>query len=678
LSDPLFARRQTLVRFAGGVRKLSFFTELKRRDAYKVAVTYAFVAWLIVQIASTVLPTFHSPEWVLQALVVIVALGFPVALVLAWAFELTPEGIKRTDETEPATSKSRAWIYVALIAAIFSLGLFFFGRYSVSKPEASSGDKSIAVLPFESLSEDKNNAYFADGIQDEILARLSKIADLKVISRTSTQRFRSAPSDLREIGQKLGVSNILEGSVQKSGDAVRVTVQLIQAANDSHLWAETYDRRLSDVFGVESEVAQKIAASLEAKLTGREKEAIASIGTKNPRAYEFYLRGLSQRNKGSQPDTKQRIDAYRGAVELDPNYADAWAQLAIEQAIIFRSPEQSEVLGQNARVAAEAALRLAPDSAQAHQAMGLYYGYCRGDYQAALTELEKAQERAPNDGAILSALGTFQRTRGQVDEAVTTMQKAAELDPLNLSVWRMLASTYSGLRRFADARSMLERALALEPGDMDVIGGIALNYQAEGNLDEAWKILSQHPFQTPVEWAFVPYCEQYLLWRDYGFLIETIKGMHLESNSYSPIINAANDVLLANFYFLNRERDLAIQHAQKAEREMQELRAKKLVLYELSANYIQMAAREGNRAEVQREIDYVSAKIGDNKWLAADAESWAAAGYALLEDFEKALSLLQDSLAKPNGITIAYLQLDPVWDGVRSDPRFQRLINAQR
>jgi TolB-like protein len=657
----------------------NFFAELKRRNVYKVAVAYAVIGWLLIQACSILFPTFEAPGWVMKVFVTVIVAGFPIALIIAWAFEMTPEGMKRTENVSSAEHipqwSKRKFVTLIVIVALIAAGLLAFQIWRARDLAKNAGQaqKSIAVLPFESLSEDKSNAYFAEGIQDEILARLSKIADLKVISRTSTERFKSAPSDLREIAQKLGVSNILEGSVQKSGDAVRVTVQLIQATNDSHLWAETYDRKLSDVFGVESEIAQKIASSLEARLTGREKETIASVGTKNPQAYEYYLRGLAQRNKSNEADTKERIDAYRRAVELDPNFADAWAMLAIEQAIIFRSPDQSEELGENVRHAAETALRLEPDSALAHQAMGLYYGYCRDDNQAGLEQLEIAREGAPNDGTILSALGHFQRTRGKIDEAVATMKKAAELDPLNLDVWKMLATTYNGLRQFADARSMLKRAFALAPDDIDVIGGLAASYQAEGNLDAAWQILKARPFQNPVEWAFVAYTDQYLFWRDYGFLIGTIKSMNLESDNYPPIINTANDVFLANLYFLNQERDRAFEYARKAEREMQELRGKKLVLYELSANYIQMAARAGNRAEVQREIDYVFAKMGDNKWLSADAESWAAAGYALLGDLDKALPLLQDSLAKPNGITIAYLKLDPAWDGVRNDPRFQKL-----
>ncbi|PZR78824.1 MAG: hypothetical protein DLM52_02270 [Chthoniobacterales bacterium] len=661
----------------------NFFAELKRRNVYKVAVAYAVVGWLLVQVATQVFPFFEIPNWAVRLIVLAIVIGFPLALVVAWAFELTPEGIKRTesvDELPAGNSRSYLWLCVAAIAGVLSLGLFFLGRLTAPAKQSGSAEvssKSIAVLPFESLSEDKDNAYFANGIQDEILARLSKIADLKVISRTSTQRFKSAPSDLREIAAKLGVANILEGSVQKSGEAVRVTVQLINAANDSHLWAETYDRKLSDVFGVESDIAQKIASSLEAKLTGREKAAITSVGTKNPEAYEFYLRALAQRNRSSDPDILQRINAYRRAVELDPNYADAWAMLAIEQANYFDGPQKSEELEKNIRVAAETALRLAPDSARAHEAMSLYYGVCRNDNAAALAELEIARERAPNDGGILSELGVFQRAQGKVDEAVATMKKAADLDPLNINVWKTLALTYNGLRQFTEARAMLDHALVLEPEDLDVIGGLAAQYQAEGNLGAAWKILSPHPFPSPEEWACVIYHEQYYLWRDYGFLIETIKAMNLESKSYPPLINAANDVLLANLYFLNQEHDFALPHAQKAEREMQELRAQKLVLYEVSAAYIEMAARAGNRAEVQREIDYVFAQVGDNKWRLPAAESWAAAGYALLGDFDKALPLLQDSLAKPNGITIADLRLNPAWDSVRNDPRFQKLLESK-
>jgi TolB-like protein len=270
----------------------NFFTELRRRNVYKVAVAYAVVGWLLVQIATQVFPFFDIPNWAVRLVVLLVAVGFPIALIVAWAFELTPQGIMRTetaDRTATGGTKRGSvhgpWIYVVLLGIVFSVGLFLFGRYSA--PRISSGEdrrppavaeslpqKSIAVLPFDNLSEDKGNAYFAEGIQDEILTRLAKVADLKVISRTSTQRFKSAPSDLRDIAKQLGVMNILEGSVQKSNDQVRVNVQLINALTDAHLWAEIYDRKLTDLFTVESEIAKTIAEALQAKLTGSEKSAM--------------------------------------------------------------------------------------------------------------------------------------------------------------------------------------------------------------------------------------------------------------------------------------------------------------------------------------------------------------------------------------------------------------------
>src|SRR5881396_2917726 len=272
----------------------TFFAELKRRNVYKVAVAYIVAGWALSQGVAQVFPVFDIPNWVIRLIVVLIVVGLPIALVLSWMFEITPEGIKRTGAADAVGQHSRGdtWIYIVIVAAAFSIGLFFLGRYSAGNkesglPPAAAGslpEKSIAVLPFDNLSRDPDNAYFAEGVQDEILTRLAKVADLKVISRTSTQHFKSAPADLKEIAKQLGVANILEGSVQKSSGQIRISVQLINALNDSHLWAETYDRKLIDVFQVESDLAQKIATSLEAKLTGREKNDISSVGTKNSQA----------------------------------------------------------------------------------------------------------------------------------------------------------------------------------------------------------------------------------------------------------------------------------------------------------------------------------------------------------------------------------------------------------
>ena len=280
------------------------------------------------------------------------------------------------------------------------------------------------MLPFESLSEDKANAYFAEGIQDEILTRLAKIADLKVISRTSTQKYKTAPNNLREIAEQLGVATVLEGSVQKAADQVRISVQLVNAMNDSHIWAETYDRKLIDIFQVESDVAQKIAAALKAKLTGHEKEEIQIVGTKNPQAYDALLHALALRNSQSMVDLEKQIEFSRQAVDLDPNYADAWANLALTETYKSASPWQSKELKEGARVAAETALRLAPNSANAHKAMGLFYHHGLKNDHAALTELETARERAPNDGGVLAVIGFIQRAQGRIDDALVTLKES--------------------------------------------------------------------------------------------------------------------------------------------------------------------------------------------------------------------------------------------------------------
>jgi TolB-like protein len=318
--------------------RAQFFRELKRRNVYKVAIAYAVVAWLLIQIASILFPTFEAPVWVMKVFVAIVVLGFPIALIFAWAFELTPEGIKRSEDVAPSVSithrTGRKLVAGIAVPAVMAAALLAYQLLreprsttsdSNSAPSAGIPDKSIAVLPFDSLSEDKANAYFAVGVQDEILTRLAKVRDLKVISRTSTQQYQSKPGNVAEVAKQLGVAHLLEGSVHKAGDAVRVNVQLIKADGDSHLWAETYDGKLTDMFAFQTDVAQRIAKSLEATLTGREKQAINHIGTKVPAAYDAYLRGLALRNAQSREEQNQLLAYCRQAVALDPNYAAAWS-----------------------------------------------------------------------------------------------------------------------------------------------------------------------------------------------------------------------------------------------------------------------------------------------------------------------------------------------------------------
>src|SRR6266487_1028605 len=335
----------------------NFFAELKRRNVYKVAVAYAVVGWLVIQVSSTVLPAFHAPEWVVQTLIVLLAIGFPIALVIAWAFELTPEGLKRAEDVDallatnvgvapPARPKSHAWIYVVAIGAVLSIGLFLLGRYTArsdavsrstseelrrDKQSSSIPQKSIAVLPFENLSDEKANAYFAEGIQNEILTRLASVRDLKVISRTSTAKYQSKPDNLKTVAQDLGVSTVLEGAVQKAGEIVRVNVQLINTHSDTHLWAKSYDREVKDVLGVESEVAEEIAEALRANLSPNESHALAAVRTPDTEAYDLFLRGeyeLRQAENSRTAEAYDRADVfYRQALARDPNFAEAAAEL---------------------------------------------------------------------------------------------------------------------------------------------------------------------------------------------------------------------------------------------------------------------------------------------------------------------------------------------------------------
>ena len=475
-----------------------FFSELKRRNVYKVAVAYAIVGWLLVQVATQVFPFLEIPNWVVRLVIALVVIGFPIALVIAWAFEATPEGIKRTEVADamPVSAATRrkkhAWIYVVVIAAAISVTLFFLGRYTAGNKSVASVPnelpaKSIAVLPFDNLSRDPDNAYFAEGVQDEILTRLAKVADLKVISRTSTQRFKSAPSDLREIAKQLGVMNIVEGSVQKANDQVRVNVQLINAMTDAHLWADTYDRKLIDIFSVESEIAKTIADTLQVKLTGSEKQMMTAQPTTDTAAYELYHKGRSLWEKRTGDNIPKAIAFFQQAIERDPNYALAYAGLASAYILSpFYTGADRREAGSKAKEAALKALRLDPNLAEAHAALGKVLFFSEIDLAGATREYKRAIELKPNDADAhhwfsndsLAALGQF-------DEAIAEGKRSVELDPLSIVINADLGETFFYARRFDESVAQLRKTLEIDPTSFYAHDNLGIALQAKGDLSGA-------------------------------------------------------------------------------------------------------------------------------------------------------------------------------------------------
>ena len=475
---------------------MSLFTELKRRNVLRAAAFYAASAWLLVQVATQVFPFFHIAEWVVRWIVVAAAIGFPFALLFSWFYEWTPQGLQRESALPPNESITRRtgkkldrWITVILALAVVLLlaDKFVLQKDTETAAAPAVHGKSIAVLPFANLSEDKGNAYFAEGIQDEILTRLSKVSDLKVISRTSTQHFKSSPENLPEIAKQLGVAHILEGSVQKASDQVRVNVQLINALTDAHLWADTYDRKLTDIFAVESDIAKTIAETLQAKLTGSEKSSIAKIPTTNPEAYELYLKGRFFWNKRTAADLRKAIDYFNQAIEKDPNYAQAYAAVAQSWLILpaYGGGSPRECIPP-AEAAISKALELDESSSEAHTARGMMLAGYHFDYPAGKKEYERALQLNPNDATahhwfasdVLAALGDS-------EAEIAEMRRARDLDPLSLVINTNLGAALLRARRFDEAIAQLRRTVALDGrfGYAHQTLGMAL--QLKGQIPEA-------------------------------------------------------------------------------------------------------------------------------------------------------------------------------------------------
>src|SRR6266550_730676 len=441
----------------------NFFEELQRRKVYRVAAAYIIAAGFIIQIGSAVFPAWELPNWTLRLVIVFLLIGFPIALILAWAYDVTPQGIQVT-KAPPGVHRRRNIITLIIAGLAISAvaGFFLFPRASGRNVE-----KSIAVLPFQSLSDEKENAYFADGIQDDILTNLSKISDLKVISRTSVMGYRGKTANVREIGKQLGVSNILEGSVRRSGNKVRVNVQLIDANSDEHIWASDYDRDVTDVFAIQTDLAQKITDALQAKLSPAEKSRIERKPTENGEAYLAFVQAHNLQDAVEDLEKlKQSEQLYARAIELDPMFALAIARYSQLESWIVHTFARTTERREKARTLAQQALQLQPDLPEAHLAMGfsLYYG--DNDFEAALKEFEIAQRDLPNEAEGYFALGAIQRRLGKWPESTANLEKAASLNPKDSWVFQNMAMSYQIQRNFDAANRTIDRGLKVNPGGL--------------------------------------------------------------------------------------------------------------------------------------------------------------------------------------------------------------------
>src|SRR6266566_3105596 len=471
-----------------------FFEELQRRKVYRVAAAYIIAAGFIIQIGSAVFPAWELPSWTFRLVVVLLLIGFPIALILAWAYDVTPQGIRATKKIAAETHLRRNMIMLIATSVIVSAAAGFF---LLPRASARKIDKSIAVLPFQNLSDEKENAYFADGIQDDILTNLSKIGDLKVISRMSVMSYRGEGTrNAREIGKTLGVATLLEGSVRRVGNRVRVNVQLINANNDEHIWAEDYDRDLTDVFAIQTDLAQNIAAALQAKLSPNEKARLDRRPTQNPDAYLLFVQAHDYANRTDMfHDTSLKAEPlFEQAIKLDPNFSLAYAGLSMVESWIYHSFDPLPARRDKARLTADEALRLQPDLPEGHLALGFSYYYGDRDYERALAEFESAKRGLPNEAQAYMAIGAIQRRQGKWIESTENLERAAALDPKNVHVLINLCFSYVALRNFETADKVIDRGITASPDSFQprALKGF-MQVPWKGDLSAAEKVFSSTP-----------------------------------------------------------------------------------------------------------------------------------------------------------------------------------------
>jgi TolB-like protein/Flp pilus assembly protein TadD len=677
----------------------NFFGELKRRNVYRAAVAYGVVAWFLTQLTTQVFPFFEIPNSAVRFVVIALAVGFPIAMLLSWLYEFTPEGVVRTEDLHPAQARSaqrvtgRILDFIIIGVLLLVIAMMLVGRLpSLKQTGESTSQKSIAILPLENLSEEKANAYFAEGIQNEILTRLATVRDLKVISRTSTAKYKSKPDNLKTVARELGVSTILEGAVQKAGDKVRVNVQLIDARTDTQLWAKNYDRDFKDVLGVESEVSQEIAEALQANLSPSESHGLAAVRTHDTKAYDLFLRGeyeFHQAESSKTADGYDRVDAfYQQALAGDPNFAEAAAGLARSRLsrhweVSLLAPAELEEV----KSIIDRALALAPNSPEAHFALGLFFYFGHHQYEMALAEFNRTLELQPNNALARQYCAYVYRRRGEWERSLANFQRAQELDPRDAEIPSNIGGTYQALRQWKDAEHAELRALAIDPH----LAGAALQLlttrlNGTGDIDSARRALNGFP-------QGINFIDSVVDRGDVARIIDARVYLDVMERRFTDAFQAvekevANDDLghlqqlagLVAVRVLAGEPEAAKSAGEEArpllEARLRERPDDTFVMTGLSWVYLAL----GRNADALR----LSRQAADTISIEKDALAGPnfQNGLAQIEARagapEEAIKRLRRLLSIPAGTvsSIARLKIDPVWDPIRNRPDFQQLLSG--
>ena len=670
----------------------NILTELKRRNVYRAAVAYGVVAWFLTQLTTQVLPLFEIPNSAMRFVVIALAVGFPIAMLLAWVYEFTPEGIVRTEDLRPAQARSiqratgRILDFIIIGALLLVIGMLIVGRLPFYRQTGEAiPEKSIAVLPFENLSNEKENAYFADGVQDEILTGLSRVADLKVISRTSVMQYKAGPRrNLREVATDLGVAHVLEGTVQRAGGRVRVNAQLIDARTDSQLWAERYDRDVTDVFAIESELAAKIVAQLQAKISPSEKAAIEQKPTTDLAAHDLYVRAktLIATAVFSTPQIAKLSEAARllnEAIERDPNFALAYYQLAhAHDLLYFVGTDHTPARLAMADAAIQSLVRLHSNSGEAHLATAehLYWGYL--DYDRAREELSLAQKLLPNEPFAFVLAGYIDRRQGRWAESVKNLERAGELDPQNPGVLYQIANSYLCLRQYANAERVLDRAIAITPKGASlraIRAQIQLDWHADPRplISAIETILAEDSGETKNIADF--WLRGSLCQRDFDSAARALAEL--------PIDGCRDDIIWFPRFWcegvvaqLRADKAGARAAFTNARTEMAKLVAQQpnyaqalcvLGLADAALGNKEDAIREGRRA-----VELLP--VTKDAIIGPKLVQYLSLIYAWTGEKDLALEQLAVAARIPGYLSYGQLRLHPDWDSLRGDPRFEKIV----